>query len=649
MPPTVCLNMIVKNESKIIERALKSTLGFIDTYCICDTGSTDDTISVIENFFKTHGIEGSIICEPFVSFGHNRTIALQAAVVMADFVLLLDADMVFHCNILKKDWLNGIDCVALWQSMGGTRYENIRIVKSSLPDLRYIGSTHEYINVPSDCKKITCQPDKVYIEDIGDGGCKDDKYERDIRLLKEELSNDPTNHRALFYLANSLFDKGRDKEAIDCYLKRLQFSKWHQEESYSLMRLGELYYRNDRKEEAICKWLESFAKCNERLESLYLIINHYRKSGNNNLAYMLYKLGENIDCFGKDNPPLFMNESIHRFHFSEEGIIIKFYNQVFDVTREIIQILNWGNETTIRLSLSNYKFYNPQILIDKVYDFSRSFICDEGNKMISSTPSIIIHPELTNHYLMNLRYVNYSILPNGTYDCKSQIKSINQTIILDKSFNEVKQNIIPQKSDNRLYAGIEDIRLFQTKDKVLFSGTTYHMANKLGVSLGEYTDTEKELQHREVYPLHNFSVEKNWVYTEWQKEVCMVYQWSPLKIGKVDTNNKLNIVYSKNMPGIFRRCRGSTNGFIFNDEIWFVTHVVSFEAPRRYYHMFVVFDKEYTKCRYTAPYKFSTSPIEFCLGLIVENDKIIVSYSTMDNNSYVGIVNKSYIQSLLIE
>ena len=51
--PTLCLNMIVKNESKIILRLLDSVLRIIDCYCICDTGSNDDTIEKIEYYFKT--------------------------------------------------------------------------------------------------------------------------------------------------------------------------------------------------------------------------------------------------------------------------------------------------------------------------------------------------------------------------------------------------------------------------------------------------------------------------------------------------------------------------------------------------------------------------------------------------------------------
>ena len=46
--PTICLNMIVKNESKIILRLLDTVLPIIDTYCICDTGSTDMTKELIK-------------------------------------------------------------------------------------------------------------------------------------------------------------------------------------------------------------------------------------------------------------------------------------------------------------------------------------------------------------------------------------------------------------------------------------------------------------------------------------------------------------------------------------------------------------------------------------------------------------------------
>ena len=50
----ICLNMIVKNESHVIESTLINLFKYIqfDTFIICDTGSTDNTIEIIYKFFE---------------------------------------------------------------------------------------------------------------------------------------------------------------------------------------------------------------------------------------------------------------------------------------------------------------------------------------------------------------------------------------------------------------------------------------------------------------------------------------------------------------------------------------------------------------------------------------------------------------------
>ena len=58
--PKICLNMIVKNESKIIERCIKSVYHLIDTWCIVDTGSTDGTQEIIKNLLMRHFLEGQL-------------------------------------------------------------------------------------------------------------------------------------------------------------------------------------------------------------------------------------------------------------------------------------------------------------------------------------------------------------------------------------------------------------------------------------------------------------------------------------------------------------------------------------------------------------------------------------------------------------
>jgi len=82
--------------------------------------------------------------------------------------------------------------------------------------------------------------------------------------------------------------------------------------------------------------------------------------------------------------------------------------------------------------------------------------------------------------------------------------------------------------------------------------------------------------------------------------------------------------------------------------VWFIVHLVSYEKPRYYYHMLVVFDDQLNLLRYSAPFKFEGECIEYCIGLIVEEDRVIIPYSTMDRTTKLGIYSKEYIESKII-
>ena len=144
--PTLCLNMIVKNESAVIERLLDSVIGIIDTYCICDTGSTDDTKGIIERYFASRNMKGRLIDLPFLDFGFNRNYALQAARDLASHVLLLDADMKLEIKptFNKSNLTEKVYTVR--QGNSGFSYSNTRIVRTDVP-VTCVGSTHEYYSI----------------------------------------------------------------------------------------------------------------------------------------------------------------------------------------------------------------------------------------------------------------------------------------------------------------------------------------------------------------------------------------------------------------------------------------------------------------------------------------------------------------------
>src|SRR5512144_2920197 len=105
MTGRVCLSMIVRNESHIIERCLDAARPAIDAVAICDTGSTDTTIETTERWLARSGMPGRVLRHAFVDFAHNRTLALRSAAETVrtcgwdpdrSYLLFLDADMVLR-------------------------------------------------------------------------------------------------------------------------------------------------------------------------------------------------------------------------------------------------------------------------------------------------------------------------------------------------------------------------------------------------------------------------------------------------------------------------------------------------------------------------------------------------------------------------
>src|SRR5579862_9029896 len=87
---SICLNMIVKNESKVIQRCLETVKKIIDQWVIVDTGSTDGTQNIVRKCLKE--VPGALYERPWVNFAVNRNEALHLARNRADYILFIDAD-----------------------------------------------------------------------------------------------------------------------------------------------------------------------------------------------------------------------------------------------------------------------------------------------------------------------------------------------------------------------------------------------------------------------------------------------------------------------------------------------------------------------------------------------------------------------------
>lgn len=653
--PTLCLNMIVKNESKIIERLLESVINIIDTYCICDTGSTDNTIELIETFFKNRNIPGRIVIEPFKNFEHNRTHALKSCYGMSDYILLLDADMILQVNNFNKSAvLNSGDVFTILQGTPYFYYKNVRIVKN-IENIKYIGVTHEYLSTPNELRKMDIKKEELFIKDVGDGGAKSDKLERDIRLLTEGIKNEPKNGRYYFYLANTYKENKQYEKAIETYLAKIDLGGWNQEIWQSFYKIGHCY--KDLKNDHMA--IDHYKKCSEiipeRLENRYQIINLYRNKGENKKAYEMYQeankylikhLKKEID---RDDY-LFLENDIYIYKLIYEYTIIAYYNNIRNIDTEVIGVMNnCPDGNIINNLLGNYKFYASKLESTKNINISATF--NYKDFLMKSSSTSLLYDKENEQYYGNMRFVNYTINKDGTYlGCNKHVLTINKKIRLDSNFNILsEETIYPHKTD--YYMGYEDVRLYFFNNKLYFTGISKQITNKIGVSFGEY-----ELLNNIIFATEysqtfkNTECEKNWSLLEYENKLCVIYSYNPLIICTFnDKKRELEILkINTNMPMLFKHARGSSNGVLYENEYYFIIHFVSYTQPRNYYHLLCVFDINMNLLRYSNIFKFSDLQIEYCLSLIIHDNNIIIPYSTFDSTTNIGIYSLEYINSLLI-
>ena len=651
MSPTICLNMIVKNESKIITRLFDTVFPIIDTYCICDTGSTDDTVKIIKKYFAEKHMKGKILNIPFKNFGYNRSKALEATKGMATYALLLDADM----KLLIKDSFNKneltADAYMVRQGGADFSYYNLRLVKTDI-NATCVCPTHEYYDLPKNATQEKL--DTIFINDIGDGGCKEDKFRRDIRLLLQGIKDEPHNHRYYFYLGNSYFNIQKYENAIINYKKRIEMGGWYEEVYYSYFRLGIIYHRQKKYDLAVSTWIDGYNFYPKRTECVYQITNHYRVANKHVAAYAFYKIGKNIPF--PENDMLFIHKNMYHDLFDYELVIVAFYlcknnlfnmEDVYPVYKTLLNktpaVFPSGYYNSI---VCNYKFYSPKILDIQSHELNISTKKDE--EFISSTPSIVKHGD---KYVMNLRYVNYRINKKGEYVNREQITTFNECCLLGGDLSCIGRKTFEEKEVTTRYRGVEDVRLFSFDDKIYYSGVIQNTDVKndvhITVSVCRYDPEKKHLPQTNLKSPVGSNVEKNWALFEHKGEMKVVYKWHPLTVGKIH-NQEFAKEREIETPYMFHKLRGSTNGLVVEDELWFICHFVSYEDKRYYYHCLVRLNKETLELvDYSKLFTFKGSPIEYCLGMVDNNGLIVFSCSIMDNSSYlIGVPKDKLLEAL---
>ena len=317
---TVCLFMIVKNESHVLHRCLNSARPLIDHWVIVDTGSTDGTQDLIRDCLL--GIPGMLFERPWKNFGHNRSESIMLASDRADYLLTLDADEYLETNAAFQWPSLTCDAYNFLVESEGVTYDRIQLVRSALR-WRYEGVLHEYIT----CDANHSRQRMLGIKTIRllEGARSRDPltYHRDAMILENALIQAPGNARHMFYLAQSYRDACKPELAIDRYRRRAGMGGFAEEVWFSFYEMARLLHGVGEEWPAVLEvYLHAFSYRPGRAEPLYQIGIYYQQRKEYALAALFFGQGLHIPFPAKD--VLFVEGDIYRYLLPTE-CAVSFY------------------------------------------------------------------------------------------------------------------------------------------------------------------------------------------------------------------------------------------------------------------------------------------------------------------------------------
>jgi len=396
--PTICLNMIVKDESHIIQKTLEHLCSKINFsyWVISDTGSTDNTCDIIKSFFASKNIPGELHCDEWKDFSHNRNLALNYAFEKSDYLFFFDADDEIHGNIniptnLEFDgFYFNFGC-----GVNNISYQRILMINNH-QKWKYVGVLHEVIVPVNPNPKLATFEGDYYIVSGRSGSRNKDpeKYLKDAIILEKAFSEaqqigDNICNRYAFYCANSYKDAGKPEEAIKWYKKVLELDTWIQEKYVSCLFIFNEYAKLNQKENGMFYLVESFKYDLERFECVFSLIQYYSIAGLTNVAYQYYGLIKNyyentyltkfINTKGSIIGKLFIDQSVANFYLPYFVILVADKVKSVEPTAELTIFKMYEIIFTIK-QLINTEFYignllyNLQFFIDFACKHSPSFV-----------------------------------------------------------------------------------------------------------------------------------------------------------------------------------------------------------------------------------------------------------------------------------
>jgi tetratricopeptide (TPR) repeat protein len=323
--------MIVKNETETLPSLFASVIPLVSSWLIIDTGSTDGTQDLIQESLSE--LPGQLLEREWVNFGHNRTELISLMPAECDFALLLDADQVVHFEtpetVFDELLANQSDSMFMIPVRERNYEYSMPYLVRRGPSYRYQGATHEFLTAGQDFTRVPFQA--AWIDHVGNGGSKSDKFERDKKLLEADILAGQDSSRNHFYLAQTHECLNDMDQAIAHYAVAFQKSGWDEERYMSALRSGRLLKSRGNIDAAQEQFFLANEQCPDRSEALFEIIKILETKKLFNLAHVLLKAPR----YGSKDRVMFIETWIDKWGLKVESGVVAWNVGHRDEARQI--------------------------------------------------------------------------------------------------------------------------------------------------------------------------------------------------------------------------------------------------------------------------------------------------------------------------
>ncbi len=690
---TIALCMIVRDEAHVIERCLRSLEGLIDSWVICDTGSSDGTPELIGSLLGH--LPGELHHRGWVDFGHNRSELLELARGRADYLLLLDADM----TLRRSGELPRLDADAyLLRETGELDFGVVRLVRG---DRRwwYEGSTHEHIATDGELSRA--ELGELEIEHHGDGSSRAQKLLRDAGLLKRDILREPENPRPVFYLAQTYRDLDRHQLASSYYRRRVNMGGWDEEVFYANLQEGALRVREDLAG-GVPILLEAWQRRPTRAEPLFELAQAYRQRGDFALARMFAERGLQIP-YPAD--VLFVHRWVYDYGLLlERAFAAGGLGEVDQTRADLRTVLDYaelpeqtrayvehslgeleradGGSAPRRGSFDASPHTEDVALAERASaspraERPRSLQERPTRQRISGpvrlatlVPTVRIgeikldvkpawpafNPSIAadgEGFRMIVRTANYQI-ERGVLHAEGVLHNVNYMVQLDAGLGvSAIEPIVDRAPRAELHdsqiSGYEDCRLIELDGRWYASATVCDMnpAERREIALLSFDGAE--VTRAQPLPGPDPSRhEKNWMPFVHEGELHFLYSCSPTLVLRCEPQSGAMTPACESQASAAAGFRGGSQGVRVADGYLFVIHeTVHEEHALRYLHRFVLLDEGLRLAALTPRFTFTADRVEFCAGMAARGAELVLSFGVSDAAAGLAVLELEDVLGLL--